>query len=243
MAVSNVKNFLDSSSMSGSRRNVTLIDNYLCILPTNEYVVIPTYPESIQDTMQSSFQQTNVLSRSAPVFAYSYSGPRSMQITLQFHRDMLHDVNLNVSNIKVELGDDYVDTLIKKLQSISLPFYDNASKDIQPPMVAIRFGNEIFIKGVVNGPLSVTYKLPILSNNKYAYVEISFTVYETDPFDAETVAEQGSFRGITKTFKEGIYKKAETAPELRNNLSARNTARSKIVSRGGSKGNSFSRIR
>ena len=48
-------------------------------------------------------------------------------------------------------------------------------------MVAVRFGNEIFIKGVVTTGVSVTYEKPILSNNKYAVVTIAFTVSEVDP--------------------------------------------------------------
>lgn len=65
--------------------------------------------------------------------------------------------------------------------------------------------NEIFIKGVVNDTITVTYEKPILENNKYAQVTISFTVSEVDPYDAESVQEQGSFRGLTRSFKNGIY--------------------------------------
>ena len=85
-------------------------------------------------------------------------------------------------------GDDYVDTIIKNLQAIALPSYKNAVKLVNPPQVAVRFGNEIFIKGIVNGGVTVTYSLPILSDNKYAIVEVQFTVTEIDPYDAETVA-------------------------------------------------------
>lgn len=183
-----------------------LIDNYIYLYHTQTWVVIPTYPESITDSMSSTFQATNALARSAPVFSYSHSGPRTVQITLNLHRDMLEDVNTNVSNLKVEVGDDYVDTLIKQLQSISVPKYSAAAKSVEPPMVAVRFGAEIFVKGVVAGSISVAYSKPLLANNKYAQVEVSFTVSEVDPYDAASVAEQGSFRGITRSFKNGIYK-------------------------------------
>jgi hypothetical protein len=33
---------------------------------------------------------------------------------------------------------------------------------VNPPMVAVRFGNEIFIKGVVTGGVTVTSQLPLL---------------------------------------------------------------------------------
>lgn len=162
--------------------------------------MIPNYPDQIQDSMQSQYASTNALSRSAPVYSYSNSGPRVVKVSVDLHRDMLDLVNVNVSNLAIDnIEDDYVDTIIKRLQSISVPKYNNSTKAVQPPMVAVRFGNEVFIKGVVVGSISVAYNKPILRGNKYAQVTLSFDIYETDPYDAATIAEQGSFRGITKT--------------------------------------------
>ena len=188
------------------------IDNYIYFYhlgESGEYMILPTYPTTIADSMGSTFNQTNALSRSAPVFSYSYSGPRTVQIQLALHSDMMEDLNMSNSSIKKDLLDviqnnDYVDILKNKLQAITLPKYSASSKSVQPPMIAVRFGNEIFIKGVVAGDISVSYGLPILSNKKYAQVTISFTVSEIDPFDANSVAKDGSFRGITRAFKTGI---------------------------------------
>lgn len=190
------------------------IDNYIYFYhlgEQGEYMILPTYPDSIADSMTSKFSETNALSRSAPIYSYSNSGPRTVQINLALHRDMMDEVNYTNGTIKKDLAnllkdDDYVDILIKKLQSISVPKYTATSKSIQPPMVAVRFGNEIFIKGIVQGSIGVTYTKPILSNNKYAQVTINFTVTEIDPFDAKTISEQGSFRGITRSFKNGVRK-------------------------------------
>ena len=192
------------------RSKMNMIDNYLYIYhigynnqtgQKGQFVVLPTYPDTIQDSLTSTFAETSPLSRSAPIYSYSKSGPRSMQINLQLHRDMMTEINYGVSNLKVDLGDDYVDTIIKNLQACALPSYKTASKMVDPPMVALRFGDEIFIKGIINNGVTVTYKLPILDNNKYAQVEIGFTVYETDPYDAETVAQVGSFRGMSQTLE------------------------------------------
>lgn len=182
-----------------------LITNYIYLYHTDEWVLIPVYPDQIADTMSSTFQRTDALSRSAPVFTYSNSGPRTVQIKLSLHRDLMDDVNFGESRLKVEIGDDYVDTLIKRLQSISLPNYKVTSKSVVPPMVAVRFGDDIFIKGVVNGPVSVSRGKPLVDNGKYVLVDISFSVEEVDPYDADTVSQQGSFRGLTRTFKNGIY--------------------------------------
>lgn len=169
-----------------------------------EYLMLPTYPDTINDQMSSTFGETNALSRSSPVFTYKYSGPRQIQISLELHRDIMNDINLNASNIKLEVGQDYVDTLVKKLQAIAVPKYNLSNKAVEVPLVAVRLGQEIFIKGIVNGNIGVTYSKPILHNNKYAFVSVSFTVYETDPYDATSVAKNGSFRGLTKTMKSGF---------------------------------------
>ena len=97
---------------------MNLINNYIYLYHTDEFLILPTYPDSIQDSIQSTFASTNALSRSAPVFSYSNSGPREVTITLELHRDMMDDVNIDTSNIKItDLNDDYVDTLVKKATS------------------------------------------------------------------------------------------------------------------------------
>lgn len=189
-----------------------LPDNYIYIShlgDDGEYLILPSYPESIQDSLQSTFSSEYALSRSAPVYTYSNSGPRSMQITLPLHRDLMDDVNISGSNITLEDGEDYVDTLIKKLQSIAVPKYNLNNKAVEPPLVAIRLGNDIFIKGIVNGGVTVVYRKPILSNNKYAQVDITFTVYEVDPYDATTIAKNGSFRGMTRGMRKGFNMEAD----------------------------------
>ena len=183
-----------------------MIENYIYLYHLDTFVVLPTFPESITETLNSTFAETSILARSAPIYSYSYSGPRSIQFTLALHRDMMSQINYNVSNIKLELGDDYVDTIIKQLQAVALPKYAASSKMVNPPMVAVRLGNDIFIKGVVNGGISTTYNLPILSNGKYAQVQLSFTVSEVDPYDAETVVTQGALRGLSRTLERNLFK-------------------------------------
>ena len=194
----------------------SLIDNYIYLyhVPNDgndsgvgSFVIIPTFPESYTDSIQASFASQNILGRSAPIFSYSYSGPRTITINLSLHRDLMQQLNYGVSNLNVELGDDYVDTLINKLQAIALPEYDYGDKMINPPMVAVRFGNEFFIKGVIQGGLTITAQLPLLQNGKYANVGIQFSIAEVDPYDAESVINQGQLRGLSKTLERNLYKK------------------------------------
>lgn len=181
--------------------------NYIYLYHTDEVIYLPTFPENITDNLQSTFAQTSALSRSAPVFTYSYSGPRSMHFQFELHRDLLDSVNIGgLSNATLEVGEDYVNALIRKIQAIALPGYVDSSKSVIPPMVAIRIGagEDIFIKGVVSGGVTVSYSPPMLTNGQYALVSISFTIYEIDTFDADTVSQLGSFRGITTAFKNGV---------------------------------------
>ena len=178
------------------------VTNYIYLYHTDKFIIIPEYPESITDNMTLTFNQTQALSRSAPVFTYAYSGPRSVTFNLELHRDMVNDLNITAGNTNLKSNvvsqtDDYVDTLIKELQSIALPRYNVNNRAVIPPRVAVRFGNELFISGVVTSNISCVYNKPILSNGKYAKISIGFTVSEYDPYDATSVSQLGSFRGIT----------------------------------------------
>ena len=184
-----------------------LPENYIYISHLDEdfqFWRLPSCPETIADSMASTFGETSALGRSAPVYTYSKSGPRTVQIELKFHRDMMDDINYGVSNAVLRNGEDYIDNLVHALQAIAVPKYNLSNKAIEPPLVALRLSNEVFIKGIVNGPIALTYALPLLSNGKYAEIHLSITVTEVDPYDASTVFKNGSWRGILQTLKKGM---------------------------------------
>lgn len=187
------------NTMPDTLHQYNLIENYIYLYHIDKFLLLPTWPESVSDTMSATFNTTTPLARSAPIFSYSHSGPRSMQITLALHRDLMSQINYNKSSIDLDkfgdIGDDYVDVLIKQLQAIALPKYNAADKMVNPPLVALRLGDEIFIKGVVNSALGINYHGPILSSNKYACVDITFSITEVDPYDASNVQTLGSYRG------------------------------------------------
>lgn len=183
-----------------------MIDNYIYLYHIDQFIVIPTFPDSLNDQVSVSYNSSTPMARSAPVYSYSHSGPRSLQINLDLHRDMMHQINYQVSNATIATGDDYVDTLVKLVQAAALPAYGASEKMVDPPMVAVRFGNDIFIKGVITGSVGVTYQSPILANEKYAHVSVSFNVEEVDPYDAQTVLAAGSFRGIDTSLERTFWR-------------------------------------
>lgn len=181
-----------------------LPDCYIYISHLDEgfkYWTLPGYPDEVSDSMQSNFVANTALGRSAPVYTFSNAGPRTVQINLKFHRDMFDEMP---SNVIPNEGEDKAESFIHALQAIAVPKYNLSNKAIEPPLVAIRLGREVFIKGVVTSGVSVTYRKPILVNEKYAEVGISFTVSEVDPYDASTVFKNGSFRGLTATLRAGM---------------------------------------
>lgn len=186
-----------------------LPDCYLYISHLDEgaqYWMLPGYPEKVTDHMNSTFAENSALGRSAPVYTFSNSGPRTINIALSFHRDMFEEINqfLHPNNAASD-GDDLAESFIHAIQAIAVPKYNLSNKAIEPPLIAIRLGREVFIKGIVSGGVNVTYNKPILSNEKYAVIDINFTVSEVDPYDASTVFKNGSFRGLTATLRSGMH--------------------------------------
>lgn len=189
---------------------VKLIQNYIYFYHLEKFCILPLYPDSITDSMKTSFQETNSLARSAPVFTFSNSGPRTVQFQFDLHRDLMNDINIDnidfLNSDKVEdVGSDYIDTLVRYIQAAALPKYNNyssGSKGVIPPMVAVRLGDDIFVKGVIQSGVTITYEKPILRINgkdKYAKINVSFSVSEVDPYDADKVVVMGGFRGICAT--------------------------------------------
>lgn len=198
-----------------AKHSYKLPDAYIYFYHTDEYFILPQFPDTINDNMDSNFSSQNALSRTAPVFSYNNSGPRTVQVNLKLHRDMMNNVNATGSRVKINVGndivynvnDDYIDLLVKKLQAAALPRYEDSSKLVDPPRIAIRFADTVFIKGVVaSGGVSIAYDLPLLENNKYAQVSLAFVVSETQPYDAESVSALGSYRGLTSGLRSKMGK-------------------------------------
>ena len=183
------------------------IDNYIYLYHVDKFILIPSFPESVTDNLSASFSSETPLMRSAPIYSYSGSGPRSIQVEFSLHREMMQEINYGAStlNLSMPSNDDYVDYMIKAIQAAALPSYESALKMVNPPMVALRLGNDIFIKGVITGTVGVTYSYPILENGKYASVKLAIGVNEVDPYQASDVLQYGSYRGVSTTLERYTY--------------------------------------
>lgn len=198
----------DTGSGGGEYIDLTKIniieENYLYISHLDEglrYWKLPCVPDSISDAMGATWSPNQALGRSAPVFTYSNSGPRSVHFDFHLHRDMMDDVNMNWSNAELGYGEDYIDNLIHALQAVAVPKYNLSNKAIEPPLVGLRVMNEIFVKGVVINTITVQYQKPIFANGKFAAIDLGIDIQEVDPYDAPTIYTNGSFRGMVGVMK------------------------------------------
>ena len=155
--------------------------------------------------MSSTYTPNTALGRSAPVYTFSNAGPREVQIEITLHRDLMDETNYSNGSVNLLLGEDYVDALIRALQAAAVPKYNITNKAVEPPLIAIKIAEQVFVKGVLTSGIGITYSKPILDNNKYAGVSLSITVSEVDPYDAETIFKNGSYRGEVNTFREKAF--------------------------------------
>lgn len=185
-----------------------MIDNYIYLFHTQTMIVVPAFADSVTDNLSCTYVQSTPLSRSAPIYSYQSSGPRTLRFEFNLHRDMMKEINYGISNVSdldMPDNDDYVNFMIKAIQAAALPSYEAATKAVNPPVVAVRLGGDIFIKGVVTGGVSVTYGYPILEGGHYANVRIGLDVAEIDPYQASDVIKEGSYRGLPKTLERFTY--------------------------------------
>lgn len=221
-----------------------MIENYLYLYHTKTLIIIPSHADSVQDSISVSFSESTPINRSAPLYSYSHSGPRTVQVNFKLQRDLMKQMNLEneslnqalARSLEAELSNtakenyaaeiraiesnsklspaqkqlamenamlqarydadfDYVDFMIKAVQAAALPSYAATEKLVNPPIVALRLGDDIFIKGVIGGNVGITYNYPILKNGKWSSVDISFSIREIEPYSAEQVIAEGSARG------------------------------------------------
>ena len=184
------------------------VDNFIYVYHLNKFLVLPAFPEDIKDDLQARFSTTEVLARSAPIFSYSNSGPRIVSFGFKLHRDLMNQVNYsNNPYIQPEnKNDDYLDVVVNCIQALSVPEYTDATKMVNPPMVAVKIGNQIFCKGIMQ-QANLSYGLPLVETAgglKYSMIDLSFSVNEVDAYTASYIAEVGSYRGLSKSLQRTI---------------------------------------
>lgn len=191
------------------------VASYIYFYHLDKEFNIPVMPESIQNTASISFSQEAILGRSAPQVTFSSAGPRTQNVSLTLHRQLmdLENANLVKEFLKDSKGQEYindmkysikseerdaVDMLIDALAAATVPKYMDTYKAVIPPSVRCRFGNESSIAGVLSDGIQQTSSGVWLKNGKMSTVQISFTILEVQPYSSDYVMEHGFLRGISK---------------------------------------------
>lgn len=185
----------NAEKIKGYKRGLSVpTDNYVTLHHIGKTFVLPVDPDAISDNMNASFAESNPLSRSAPIYSYQNSGPRSVQVTFTLHRDLCREFNPEWA----AQGEDPVDLLVTNMDAIVLPDYQEASKLVNPPLISLKIRDEIYIKGVVAGSVGITYGLPLINygtelspSYKYAMITLSFGVNEITPYSASILPSVG----------------------------------------------------
>lgn len=154
------------------------LDNYIIAHHLNKIYRIPMYPSEVADTLDSTFIQSPILARSAPLQSWSGAGPRIVSFGLTVHRDLDWD-DLG----KNKVGD--IEALMKEYQALTLPNY-SVPMLVVPPKITVRIGNGIRITGIPT--IGYTNKGPLDEYGNYMSGEFSFEIKELEPYDALEVA-------------------------------------------------------
>ena len=170
-----------------------MIDSYIYLYHLDKQFNIPVTPDPITNSLGITFTQENILGRSAPQMTFANAGPRTQQVSLVLHRQLMALENQGNENA--------VDDLINALQACTLPKYADSYKAVIPPSLLIQFGNESCIRGVIQNSLNISSSGAWLKNGKMSIVTLNFTVVEIQPFSADYVMQKGLLRSVSTDLK------------------------------------------
>lgn len=123
---------------------------------------MPCYPKSLSDSVQSSYGGESLFTSTEPYKVYNNAGPRTVNVSFQFHREMRGYDN-----------DSYIDTIINTLQAACYPINDGT----MGVEVKMSIGSHFYIRGIIEGNVTVTPSGPII-DGKYNVIDVSFTITE-----------------------------------------------------------------
>lgn len=144
-----------SSTLLGSGGGVTLIINGVGF-------AIPCYPNSLSDSYNVTFNSASLFTSTEPYFVFNYSGPRTVNVSFQLHREMR-----GIDN------DGYIDAIAAAIEAATYPVNDGWMGS----EVILIVGAEIYIRGIIGGNVSVSYSGPII-DGRHNLLDVSFSINE-----------------------------------------------------------------
>lgn len=143
-----------SSLLTGSGGEVILIINGIVLN-------MPCYPTSINDSLSADYSSQTVPYRTEPYINYSNSGPRTVSVAFNLHREMTNSDGSDIDNI------------INVIQAASYPTVGDSNAIHS----TLQVGKQVYISGIITGGITTSYSGPII-DGKYNVYDISFTITE-----------------------------------------------------------------
>lgn len=178
---------------------LNVVKNFIYFHHIDKACILPCYPQTISESISVTWNATNLLQSSAPIQTWSNSGPRVIPFNFDLHREMLTDTNVTSQtflgrSLIMEEPENLMEDLISTIKAAALPKYTYVTRIVNPPIVSVSIGNQIYIKGVVNSSVTTDYKGAI-RQGKYNEVSLSFSVTEITPYDADSIQKLGNYVG------------------------------------------------
>lgn len=151
----------ESSLLTGSGGSVILTINGVVL-------TMPCYPTSLSDSVQADYSSQTVPYRTEPYLNYSNSGPRTVSVAFNLHREM---TNASLDSLRGDNSD--IDTIINTIQAAAYP----TTGDSNAIRSTLRVGSHLYIDGIITGGITTSYSGPII-DGKYNVCDISFTITE-----------------------------------------------------------------
>ena len=150
----------ESSLLQGSGGDVTLIIN-------GQVLAMPCYPTSLTDSVQSDYSSQTVPYRTEPYLNYSNSGPRTVSVSFNLHREMKNETLERLA------GKSDIDIIINTIQAAAYPTTGNSNAI----RAVLTVGKHLHIDGIINGGITTSFSGPII-DGKYNVCDISFSITE-----------------------------------------------------------------
>lgn len=136
---------------------------------SDEYIDFPVYPEELSDGAKANYtQMPDLLYQYEPWQLYMGSGPRSMTLTFDFHRDMWTG----------DHRDGKANELIRMCEACCYPEYRGSA--VNTSTVTMYIAGKVLISGVMTD-VSVDWDGPLGLDGWYLHCKLAITITEVAP--------------------------------------------------------------
>ena len=124
------------------------------------WMPLPVIPEQVSKSLSANWESLNIPGRAASYYSYTGTSNRTVNFSIQLHNDLLENYTWVENGVKFKSNESSgltMNKIISFLESCCYPIYE--SEKIIPPVVLLKIGDEIKMRGIINN-VSETSQLP-----------------------------------------------------------------------------------